>query len=740
MEASSSPSLVSKARTAFHSAAAKAEKVFTDIKKSDSLTNQNSIGEVSDDRSPSTLNFDTPNSGGDAKSHHDVKYFTRKPPPLKTKQDWQERLKNIRIGKKGAEDFEKPGNSTMSFAIFDENLYLMGMRDASESMGSEIGSSLECLTSASIIPPSSVMKQLAIALELYSALVPKTNGTKVIIGCILCILRFPPFLSDCFAILIVSYILRAGKKFKTMKELLASSRDSSPVRERAFSAVKSLVLREKEDKFTAEFGGDEKVLSLLNSLLDAEGQFSGRKMGFVSDTPTNSASLPKDIHGSPPQCFVVKLSEVIGSFKTLRKMALFWYKVVAEVSVPLRRLWSEGQYIPSIPPDEIPDLKSCLFYQQLEVINCCISRKRRRSIATESLESVLRQAGSNAKESAVSEGGVPLAPVLYARISTGELVLRLGADKPFDNLTMLETGEPVYTPVMQEGPLLTEDLIKETEELVLRTGSLGAGCSQLLSDMQAFKAANPGCNLEDFVRWHSPPDWTDMEPNSMSEIASNNGDLLSTRGQLSRRMQKEGNLWRELWETAKQVPAVKQAPLFDEDFAVEGILNDLEAIPPSELFEQLFISLLGSGFVIAEEKLSPDSNLSKLFLECKDYIIATCQGITWTEKVDDICQVYETVEMMLLKPEEVLKIIKQPEEATTPAGEPRHRFKRLSLIFGNRHKHSVNKSAWKDQRNSEDNTTRQSFSSMFSKKPPRPDAPSPGEKPVCSLENDWTIV
>ncbi|KAF7141525.1 hypothetical protein RHSIM_Rhsim06G0219000 [Rhododendron simsii] len=721
MEASSSPSLVSKARTAFHSAAAKAEKVFTDIKKSDSLTNQNSIGEVSDDRSPSTSNCETLNSGGDAKSHHDVKCFTRKPPPLKTKQDWQERLKNIKIGKKGAEDFEKPGNSTMSFAIFDENLYLMGMRDASESMGSEIGSSLECLTSASIIPPSSVMKQLAIALE-------------------------------------------AGKKFKSMKELLASSRDSSPVRERAFSAVKSLVLREKEDKFTAEFGGDEKVLSLLNSLLDAEGQFSGRKMGFVSDTPTNSASLPKDIHGSPPQCFVVKLSEVIGSFKTVRKMALFWYKVVAE----LRRLWSEGQYIPSIPPDEIPDLKSCLFYQQLEVINCCISRKRRRSIATESLESVLRQAGSNAKESAVSEGGVPLAPVLYARISTGELVLRLGADKPFDNLTMLETGEPVYTPVMQEGPLLTEDLIKETEELVLRTGSLGAGCSQLLSDMQAFKAANPGCNLEDFVRWHSPPDWTDMEPNNMSEIASNNGDLLSARGQLSRRMQKEGNLWRELWETAKPVPAVKQAPLFDEDFAVEGILNDLEDIPPSELFEQLFISLvsrpfdslpctvslichswtrilqnnvkLGSGFVIAEEKLSPDSNLSKLFWECKDYIIATCQGITWTEKVDDICQVYETVEMMLLKPEGVLKIIKQPEEASTPAGEPRHRFKRLSLIFGNRHKHSLNKSTWKDQKNSEDNTTRQSFSSMFSKKPPRPDAPSPGEKPVCSLENDWTIV
>lgn len=29
-----------------------------------------------------------------------------------------------------------------------------------------------------------------------------------------------------------------------------------------------------------------------------------------------------------------------------------------------------------------------------------------------------------------------------------------------------------------------------------------------------------------------------------------------------------GNLWRELWETAKPVPAVQQAPLFDVDLAV----------------------------------------------------------------------------------------------------------------------------------------------------------------------------
>lgn len=40
----------------------------------------------------------------------------------------------------------------------------------------------------------------------------------------------------------------------------------------------------------------------------------------------------------------------------------------------------------------------------------------------------------------------------------------------------------------------------------------------LLSDMEAFKAANPGCVLGDFVRWYSPRDWveekmTDAEGN-----------------------------------------------------------------------------------------------------------------------------------------------------------------------------------------------------------------------------------
>lgn len=115
----------------------------------------------------------------------------------------------------------------------------------------------------------------------------------------------------------------------------------------------------------------------------------------------------------------------------------------------LGRRWSEELHIPGIPLDEIPDLNSCLLYQQFQVINCCVSRKKRHALATESLESVMRDASSSPEEPAVSKRTITSSHILYARTSTGELVLRLGADRPADNLNMLETGEPVYCPITQ---------------------------------------------------------------------------------------------------------------------------------------------------------------------------------------------------------------------------------------------------------------------------------------------------
>lgn len=659
--AASSTGFVSKARTAFHSAAAKAEKVFTDIKKSDSSTDLEEYGK----QSPISEIDESP-SGVIVTKEKNARW---RPEPIKTKQDWQERFKNIRFGKKGVQEADRSDDTTMSFSIFDDNTFLPSTSPMSKEPEGSLSGSDDSHTD--IIPSAFVLRQLAIGVE-------------------------------------------TTRMVRSMKDLLMSSRDSSPVREKPglnFSTVKSLVLRDKEEKMDMEFGADEKVkvVSLISSLLGSEGYISGRKNTCKLETNGTVISLLKDLHAAPPDSFVVELAEAIGSLKTLRKMASFWCKVVAQ----LRRLWCDGQHIPGIPVDKIPDLNCCLLYQQLQVINCCISRKKRRATATSAQDSVM----------------------MYAKDESGELVLRLGAAKQCENLTLLETGEPVYAPLMQEEPLLTEDLVKETEEFILRTGSVGAGCSQLLSDMQAFKAANPGCILEDFVRWHSPPDWEPAGDDATKQ--SVDADDSSSRGHLSMRMQKEGNLWREIWETAKPVPAVKQSPLYDEDLSVEGILHGLEDFPPSDFFQQLFVALLCSGCAVAESKTSTNEYLYKLFLECKDYIVATCQAKNWFEKVDDICQVYETVVMMVVNPDEFIKLAKQQQQEDTPtSGELKARFRRLSFTFGNKH----GKTPPKDPKFTEENPNplRQSISSIFSKKPPKAGGASPS--PVTSLQNDCIDV
>ncbi|XP_014505205.1 rab3 GTPase-activating protein catalytic subunit isoform X1 [Vigna radiata var. radiata] len=682
---------VSKARIAFHSAAAKAERVLMDFKSDREDHDRHSSQEA-----------DSPNNNIENESKEvrsELKHKKWRPPHIGIKQDWQDRIKNIGRGRKEVEDTDKVGDANMAVPFYDDNLYTLNVKNEQDAKASELFPSVESLTAATKdpLPPSSVLKQLAVAVE-------------------------------------------AGSKVKSMKEFIASSGGSSPAKERAglsLSAVKALVLREKEDGQTSEFTSNEKVVQLISSLFDPEGDFLTRKIDSNTEE-TAMTSLPRDIHGAPPESLVVKLAEILGNYRTVRKMALFWCCVVAEV----RKLWSEEQHLPGVPKNEIPDLNSCLLYQHFQLINCCISRKRFRVVATESLDSMVMQASSDAKESSNYNAGAPASPVLYARLNSGELVLRLGANHPAGDMTLLETGEPVYSPVTQDGPLLTEDLIRETEEFVLRTGSVGAGCSQLLSDMQAFKAANPGCILEDFVRWHSPPDWTDNEASVEDSDVFDSGESLSAKGQLSRRMQKEGNLWRELWETSKPVPAVKQAPLFDEDLAVEGILHAFEDIHPSDLFVQLFVSLLGLGFAIAEPMLSSNSDFSKLFYDCKEYIIAACQSNKLHEKVDDLVQAYETVERMLLNPEEALKMIKQTDESTMVTDEPKSPLKRLRLIFAGKDK-LLRKSLSKDQLNDDEKPGRQSFSSffdskssLFSKKPPKSGSPSPAEK--SSLDVSWT--
>lgn len=80
----------------------------------------------------------------------------------------------------------------------------------------------------------------------------------------------------------------------------------------------------------------------------------------------------------------------------------------------------------------------------------------------------------------------------------------------FGSARLISTGEPIYVPITQEPAPKTEEQLEEDAEALLRLaggGEKGAEArarlmsASLLSDMEAFKAANPGAQLEDFIKW-----------------------------------------------------------------------------------------------------------------------------------------------------------------------------------------------------------------------------------------------
>lgn len=479
--------------------------------------------------------------------------------------------------------------------------------------------------------------------------------------------------------------IEVGRSVKSMQELATEggrSPDSNVLVNSEWSGIASGFAamkrlsggRDKENRLRyskrASLGDYQ---TLLWSLFDADTQHEDREDKKVP--VISGPKLPEEVHGAPPESFVAQLAEIMAGIKTEQGMGEFWLEVIKE----LRRRWKEGQPISRMPVDANPDLRYCLLHQQLQLINCCIARRKKRVVDLASLDAlsayVARDENSSPQNNDVAllENSNEVPPVLlYAKLKTGESVLRLGADRPAAGLLMLETKEPVYSPITQDNPIMTEDAIRETEELILRTRSVGAGCSQLLSDMQAFKAANPGCILEDFVRWYSPLDWRE-EPGSglmFQRSEKITGEDGAVRGYLSARMQSEGNLWQELWLSSRPVPALKQSPLFDEELAGESTLDVLEGVAPSDLFEQLFLAALSAGFAIAEAApVAKTEALAKCLKECTEYVVNTCGRGMSTSKLDRLCEVYELMESAIHSPpcdEPVGSRSPTPEPTATP--------------------------------------------------------------------------
>ena len=107
-------------------------------------------------------------------------------------------------------------------------------------------------------------------------------------------------------------------------------------------------------------------------------------------------------------------------------------------------------------------------------------------------------------------------------------------DQVEDGDDELLSGGQRTVPKVQEHQVMTEDMVLDQENVLRSLGTTAISAkirarmqsSAVISDMQAFKAANASALLEDFVRWHSPRDFilTDSDPEKDLEAEHADGE------------------------------------------------------------------------------------------------------------------------------------------------------------------------------------------------------------------------
>jgi len=314
----------------------------------------------------------------------------------------------------------------------------------------------------------------------------------------------------------------------------------------------------------------------------------------AADTP----SLLRLLKAAPQGALLLRLALHSLTFGNARAVAQLWLRFVRELRF---RYWEPGRPLPRLDAVQQPDLGACLLHQKLQMLDICIRALQKGGAAAAGLEDTEQQRGedgppgegrrSSSADSFVSCDADSDAVMADGEsggadgVSTDGIRLQLAEAKgvvgQLAGARLLEAEHrPVNIPRLQRPAILTEDLMTEREEVLHSLGSnqldsvhVRLQGDQLLSDMSAFKAANPGCVFEDFIRWYSPADWAPGEQ--------------QPRGRLSKRMAVPGNTWLACWELAQARTASEQKPLFEPGQEGERALHFLETLQPEKLFQEL---------------------------------------------------------------------------------------------------------------------------------------------------------
>ncbi|RID69006.1 hypothetical protein BRARA_C01131 [Brassica rapa] len=387
-------------------------------------------------------------------------------------------------------------------------------------------------------------------------------------------------------------------------------------------------------------------------------------------------------------------ADLIGSqvpMKLMHLEGLYELFFVREV----RWCWEESQPLPKMPIDGSIDLSTCLIHQKLHLLAICIEKKCEMNeefldcIGSEedsseasdpieehhkvddrrnaSSEDLLRKRDSSITEDSSDRLRYEMDTESTNSVNQGPThAIRRGSAGPVGTMMLLKLHERLHAPFTQDPPLMTEDMHEERLQAVEAFGDSLNVPGQLekdilLSDMSAFKAANPDAVFEDFIRWHSPGDWESSQPETAEEssgsITEDSEDKWPPQGRLSQRMSDQGNLWRKSWSDAPALPADEQKPLLDPNREGEKILHYLETVRPHQLLEQMVCTAFrGSADTLNQTNFGDmrqmTSKLEQLYL-----IIRSTLGVLQRNNVPDreqtvkdlrrLCVVFEHVEKLV---------------------------------------------------------------------------------------------
>jgi hypothetical protein len=379
---------------------------------------------------------------------------------------------------------------------------------------------------------------------------------------------------------------------------------------------------------------------VVQSVMKESSSWSSSSLAATETEQTRSEyCLP---NSAPPGRLLSLLFTHMARVRSPANMALIWLTFVQE----LRWKWANRERLPIMqgargldpacstlkqcdsregtgrPRIDLadPDGLHCLIGQKLLVFNVCLE-----SLASNHHESpVCKRQRQNVAEDALGQHADISDEEFYDTNDGEEIVTNtqgnndasVTSSSSFDEarqgvrcpLRLLANGEPLSIPHLQTAYPLTDDVIAERTIILGQQNHDQAetGASQrldvahrwqrpkLLSDIKAFKAANPDSLFEDFIAWYGVPEDPLQAYDAHDTEDAQSNPATEQNGALTRQF------WWELWNQADPVAAVHQPPLFDASTTIEMMLDDFESLHPANLLCQVMaVNLRGAFFALS---------------------------------------------------------------------------------------------------------------------------------------------